>query len=258
MDYITTSNLKTDIPSVHILLGSDQKNVNMTPEIVSNELEALSYSISHDLRAPLRAIQSNCEWLNTQYSASLGEKEFTLLQQITRSSEQMEKLLDGLLAFSRVVKSDPNQSIIDMTMMVQKVLETLPENESERSSMKVTVNPLLPAFGDSLLIHQVWYNLLSNAFKYTRYTEKKEVEVDSYLCDGEIVYSVCDNGIGFDMQYADRLFGVFHRLHEAEEFEGTGVGLAIVKRIIQRHGGRVWAEGKVNNGARFYFTLPKT
>jgi light-regulated signal transduction histidine kinase (bacteriophytochrome) len=258
MDSFTTSNLKADIPIDPNLMSSDKRSVKMTPETVSNELEALSYSISHDLRAPLRAIQNNCEWLNTKHAANLGEKESSLLQQITRSSEHMEKLLDGLLAFSRVVKSDPKQSTVDMTMMVHDVLEALLENEDERSSMKIILNPLLPAFGDALLIHQVWYNLLSNAIKYTRYTAEREVEIDSYVNDGEIIYRVRDNGVGFDMQYADRLFGVFHRLHETEEFEGTGVGLAIVKRIIQRHGGRVWAEGKVDNGARFYFSLPKT
>jgi light-regulated signal transduction histidine kinase (bacteriophytochrome) len=258
MDSISTSNLKADIAAVHNLTGSEKRNVKMTPEAVSNELEALSYSISHDLRAPLRAIQNNCEWLSTKHAANLGEKESSLLQQITRSSEQMEQLLDGLLAFSKVVKSEPKQSAIDMTAMVHDVIESLLENEDERSPIKIIVNPLLPAFGDALLIRQVWYNLLSNAFKYTRYTEQKEIEIDSSISDGEIVYSVRDNGVGFDMQYADRLFGVFHRLHETEEFEGIGVGLAIVKRIIQRHGGRVWAEGIVDNGARFYFSLPKT
>jgi two-component system, sensor histidine kinase and response regulator len=258
MDSVSTSNLKADIPAVHNLTGSEKRNVKMTPETVSNELEALSYSISHDLRAPLRAIQNNCEWLSTKHAANLGEKESSLLQQITRSSEQMERLLDGLLAFSKVVKSDPKQSAIDMTMMVHDVIEALLEHEDERSSIKIILNPLLPACGDALLIRQVWYNLLSNAFKYTRHTEQREVEINSSMIDSEIVYYVRDNGVGFDMQYADRLFGVFHRLHDAEEFEGIGVGLAIVKRIIQRHGGRVWAEGDVDNGARFFFALPQT
>jgi len=116
----------------------------------------------------------------------------------------------------------------------------------------------MPAYGDATLIRQVWHNLISNAFKYTRNKQKREVVIDSYAINDGVKYCVSDNGVGFDMQYAGRLFGAFHRLHTAEEFEGTGVGLAIVQRIVRRHGGQVWAEGKVDNGARFYFTLPKT
>jgi len=258
MEYTITESRKENIQSTQSQLASHQRTTDMTIEAVSNELEALSYSISHDLRAPLRAIRNNCEWLSKRHAANFDTKESTLLQQITKSSEQMEKLLDGLLAFSKLVKSDPQHSFIDMTLIAQKVIDELLGCEIAPSSYVITLHPLLPAYGDATFIRQVWYNLLSNAFKYTHYREKREVEIDSYLCDGEIVYCVYDNGVGFDMQYVDRLFGVFHRLHEIEEFEGTGVGLAIVKRIIQRHGGRVWAEGKVDNGARFYFTLLKT
>jgi light-regulated signal transduction histidine kinase (bacteriophytochrome) len=258
MECTITESRKEDIQSMRNQLASHQHTTDMTVEAVSNELEALSYSISHDLRAPLRAIRNNCEWLSKRHAANFDTKESTLLQQITESSEQMEKLLDGLLAFSKLVKSDPQHSFVDMTMIAQKVIDELLECETAPSSYAITLHPLLPAYGDATFIRQVWYNLLSNAFKYTHYREKREVEIDSYLYDGEIVYCVHDNGVGFDMKYVDRLFGVFHRLHEIEEFEGTGVGLAIVKRIIQRHGGRVWAEGKVDNGARFYFTLPKT
>jgi light-regulated signal transduction histidine kinase (bacteriophytochrome) len=258
MAYIITESQKEDIQSMRSQLASHQHTMDMTVEAVSNELEALSYSISHDLRAPLRAIRNNCEWLSKRHATNFDTKESTLLQQITESSEQMEKLLDGLLAFSKLVKSDPEHSFINMTLIAQKVIDELLECETAPFSYSITLHPLLPAYGDATFIRQVWYNLLSNAFKYTHYREKRKVEIDSYLYDGEIVYCVHDNGVGFDMQYADRLFGVFHRLHEIEEFEGTGVGLAIVKRIIQRHGGRVWAEGKVDNGARFYFTLPKT
>jgi light-regulated signal transduction histidine kinase (bacteriophytochrome) len=258
MECTITESRKEDIQSMRNQLASHQNTTDMTVEAVSNELEALSYSISHDLRAPLRAIRNNCEWLSQRHAANFDTKESTLLQQITESSEQMEKLLDGLLAFSKLVKSDPQHSFVDMTVIAQKVIDELLECETAPSSYAITLHPLLPAYGDATFIHQVWYNLLSNAIKYTHYREKREVEIDSYLYDGEIVYCVRDNGVGFDMKYVDRLFGVFHRLHEIEEFEGTGVGLAIVKRIIQRHGGRVWAEGKVDNGARFYFTLPKT
>jgi light-regulated signal transduction histidine kinase (bacteriophytochrome) len=258
MAYTITEDRKEDSAGMQSEILSDKQSANSIVEAVFNELEALSYSISHDLRAPLRAIHNNCEWLSNQHAANFDTKESSLLQQIIKSSEQMEKLLDGLLAFSKLVKSAPQYSFIDMTVLVQKVIDELLENETKPSDFIVTLHPLLQAFGDEMFIHQVWYNLLSNAFKFTRHREKKEIEISSKLSNGEIVYCVCDNGVGFDMQYIDRLFGVFHRLHEVEEFEGTGVGLAIVKRIIQRHGGRVWAEGKVDNGARFYFTLPKT
>jgi light-regulated signal transduction histidine kinase (bacteriophytochrome) len=170
----------------------------------------------------------------------------------------MEKLLDGLLEFSKVVRLDQQQSLIDMTTLVHTVIDELLKCESGSSSLSVTIQPLLPAYGDITLIRQVWYNLLSNAFKYTRSKQKREVIIDSLSFNGGVKYCVSDNGVGFDMQYVDRLFGAFHRLHAAEEFEGTGVGLAIVQRIVRRHGGQVWAEGKVDNGARFYFTLPKT
>jgi light-regulated signal transduction histidine kinase (bacteriophytochrome) len=258
MEYRITESRKEDIEGMRSQLASHQHTRDMIVEAVSNELEALSSSISHDLRAPLRAIRNNCEWLSKRYAANYDTKESILIHQITESSEQMEKLLDGLLAFSKLVKSDPKHSFINMTVIAQKVIDELLECETAPSTYAITLHPLPPAYGDETFIRQVWYNLLSNAFKYTHYREKREVEIDSYLYDREIVYCVHDNGVGFDMQYADRLFGVFHRLHEIEEFEGTGVGLAIVKRIIQRHGGRVWAEGKVDNGARFYFTLPKT
>jgi light-regulated signal transduction histidine kinase (bacteriophytochrome) len=258
MENTITEHQKEDIQSMRGQFASHRGTTDMTVEAVSNELEALSYSISHDLRAPLRAIRNNSEWLSKRHATSYDTNDSTLLLQITKSSEQMEKLLDGLLAFSKLVKSDPQYSCIDMNILAQKVIDELLECETAPSTCVITLHPLLPAYGDATFIHQVWYNLLSNALKYTRYREKREVIIDSYLQNEEIMYCVNDNGVGFDMKYVDRLFGVFHRLHGIEEFEGTGVGLAIVKRIIQRHGGRVWAEGKVDQGARFYFTLPKT
>jgi signal transduction histidine kinase len=222
------------------------------------ELEALSYSVSHDLRGPILTIRNICEWLNSHHAINLNAEGNALLQQISASSEHMEKLLDGLLAFSKVVQLDPQHSLIDMTTLVRSVIDELLKCESGPSSLSIAVQPLMPAYGDTTLIRQVWYNLLSNAFKYSRYKQKREVTVDSRPLNGGVRYCVSDNGIGFDMQYVGRLFGAFHRLHVAEEFEGTGVGLAIVQRIVRRHGGQVWAEGKTNIGARFYFTLPKT
>jgi light-regulated signal transduction histidine kinase (bacteriophytochrome) len=223
-----------------------------------DELEALSFSVSHDLRGPIIAIQNNCDWLHTQHAAALNAEGQEILQQITLSSEYMAKLLDGLLAFSKAVQLDPRISLIDMTALVRTVVDDLLKSDAGASSLSVAIQPLIPAYGDPVLIRQVWYNLLSNAFKYTRYKPKREIVIESNTFNGGIKYCVSDNGVGFDMQYVDRLFGAFHRLHDAEEFEGTGVGLAIVQRIIRRHGGQVWAEGVVENGARFYFTLPRT
>jgi light-regulated signal transduction histidine kinase (bacteriophytochrome) len=236
--------------------SSHRGNMGVNIETAYNELEALSYSISHDLRAPLHAIQNNCEWLNTKHAAKLDSEGQVMLQQIATSSEQMEKLLDGLLDLSRAASLDYKFSMIDMTALVRTVIDELLKHEHGSSSLLISVKPLQPAYGDATLMRQVWYNLLSNAFKYTRYKPKRKVAIDSHQLDRYTVYCVSDNGVGFDMQYVDYLFGAFHRLHEVEKFEGTGVGLAIVQQIIRRHNGRVWADGKVDNGARFYFTLP--
>jgi signal transduction histidine kinase len=252
--------LQKDVQMLREQISSYQRNpdTNIEAEAAYDELEALSYSVSHDLRGPILAIQNNCEWLSTQHAANLDDEGHTLVQQITTSSEHMAKLLDGLLAFSRVVQLDPQKSLIDMNALVRTVIDELLKNDAGSSSLSIAVHPLIPAYGDATMMRQVWYNLLSNAFKYTRYKQKREVIIESHPFDGGAKYCVSDNGIGFDMQYVDRLFVAFHRLHAAEEFEGTGVGLAIVHRIVRRHGGQVWAEGKVDNGAQFYFTLPKT
>ena len=225
-------------------------------ETAENELEVLSYSVSHDLRAPLHTIQSNCEWLNTKHAAKLDSEGRTMLKRIAKSSEHMEKLLDGLLALSKAASFDCTFSVIDMIALARGVVDDLLQFENDASSLLISIKPLHPAYGDAILLRQVWYNLLSNAFKYTRYKQKRNVEIDSKELDGQIVYCVSDNGAGFDMQYVDRLFGAFHRLHEVEKFEGTGVGLAIVQQIIRKHNGRVWAEGQEDNGSRFYFALP--
>ncbi len=223
-----------------------------------NELEALSYSISHDLRGPLAAIRNIGEWLSEQNAATLDTEGRTMITRIIASSDQMEKLLDGLLAFSRVVRLAPRHSPIDMTSLAGAVVDELLGREIDPSSIAITIKPLPAAYGDATLIRQVWNNLLANAFKFTQYRQKREVEIGSYQFGEDAVYCVSDNGVGFDMQYVDRLFKAFHRLHGEEEFKGTGVGLAIVRRIIQRHNGRVWAEGREDKGARFYFTLPRT
>jgi signal transduction histidine kinase len=251
--------LQKDIQALKEQIASCPCNADSKVEARAayDELEALSYSVSHDLRGPIIAIQNSCEWLSTQHAATLDAEGHALVQQVSTSSEHLAKLLDGLLAFSKVVRLDLQNSFIDMAALVHSVIGELLKYDSGSASLSIDVQPLMPAYGDATLIRQVWYNLLSNAFKYTRYKQKREVTIDSHPYNGGAKYCVSDNGIGFDMQYAHQLFGAFHRLHDAEEFEGTGVGLAIVQRIIRRHGGQVWAEAKVENGAQFYFTLPQ-
>jgi light-regulated signal transduction histidine kinase (bacteriophytochrome) len=167
----------------------------------------------------------------------------------------MGELVDDLLAFSRVGRKQMEKEPVDMEALVRGVLADLPPRNSDTRGT-VTVHALPPAFGDPALLRQVWTNLLSNALKFSARTPHPRIDVAGRIEGGDVVYTVSDNGIGFDMQYAHKLFGVFERLHPAEDFEGTGVGLALVQRIVQRHGGRAWAQGAVNRGATFSFTLP--
>ena len=224
-------------------------------ETANKELEAFSYSVSHDLRAPLRAISGFASILEEDHPSSLDAEGRRCLQVIRTSIKQMGQLIDDLLAFSRLGSQSMALGEINMGELAQAVVEELRLLNPERK-VQVKIPPLLPARGDRAMIHQVLMNLLSNAMKFTRPRATGVIEVGARTEGSFTVYSVKDNGVGFDMRYADKLFGVFQRLHPPEEFEGTGVGLALAQRVIHRHGGRVWAEGKVNEGATFYFTLP--
>jgi PAS domain S-box-containing protein len=220
---------------------------------VNKELESFSYSVSHDLRAPLRAIDGFSRILAEEHEKNLNADALRVLQVIRTNTQKMGRLIDDMLAFSRLGRKSIDRRPIDFDELVREVQTELdtPKN------VEVKVESLPPSSGDRALIRQVVTNLLSNAAKYSRKSGSPKVEVGGYSENGENIYFVKDNGVGFDMAYSNKLFGVFQRLHGPEEFEGTGVGLAIVQRIIQRHGGRVWANGKVNEGATFYFTLPK-
>jgi len=220
----------------------------------NKELEAFSYSVSHDLRAPLRAMDGFSRILMEEYAPQLPSEVGRYLKTIRESSQQMGHLIDDLLAFSRLSRQALTKQAIATGDMVRQVLADL-SAEQEGRQVEIIVGELPPCQGDPGLLRQVWMNLLSNALKYTRKREVARIEIGSQEQDGETVYFVRDNGTGFDMQYAGKLFGVFQRLHRDDEFEGTGIGLAIVQRIISRHGGRVWAEGKVGQGATFYFTI---
>ncbi len=221
------------------------------------ELESFSYSVSHDLRAPLRAIHGFARILLEDHHAKLDPEAQRLLGVIDQNTRRMGQLIDDLLAFSRLGRTDLTTGPVDMKELTRLVADDVQRAESDRNgSLEIRIDPLPPARGDRGLLRQVISNLMLNAAKFTRGRPSARIEVGSHPNGDEVVYYVKDNGAGFDARYADKLFGVFQRLHSAEEFDGTGVGLAIVKRIVQRHGGRVWAEGAVNQGATFYFTLP--
>jgi len=222
-------------------------------EAMNRELESFSYSISHDLRAPLRAIDGFSRIVEDDYGERLDDEGRRLLRVVRDNSRKMGELIDDILEFSRLGRTPLSTTDIDMRRPVEEAMQECETGASPR----VVLGPLPPARGDAVLIKQVWLNLLSNALKFSRQREQPVVEVSGTENAAENIYSVKDNGVGFDMGYYDRLFGVFQRLHSEEQFPGTGVGLAIVQRIVVRHGGRVWAESKPNEGATFYFSLPK-
>ena len=224
---------------------------------LDQELEAFSYSISHDLRAPLRSIDGYSRILEEDYAEKLDDEGKRVLGVVMNNARRMGKLIDDLLDFGRLGRKAIHYSKLNMTGMAQGIVEELKAQDPTRK-INVVIRHLFPAFGDADMLRQVWYNLLENAVKYTGKTEDASIEVRSYTTpQNELCYEVKDNGVGFDMQYVDKLFGIFQRLHKMQDFSGTGVGLAIVKRIITRHGGRVWANGSLKGGATFYFTLPR-
>lgn len=225
-------------------------------EAVNKELEAFSYSVSHDLRAPLRAIDGYASMIEEDYEKLLDEEGRRLLGNIQQNAKKMSALIDDLLAFSKLGKKVIQKKELDMNELLEGVLMDLSKSQSNHAT--ILSDELLPAFGDYSLIHQVLYNLVSNAVKYSSKKEKPVVHVSSRAEGNDVVYTVKDNGVGFDMKYAHKLFGVFQRLHTMEEFEGTGVGLAIVQRIITRHGGQVKAESVPDEGSVFSFSLPKS
>ncbi len=224
-------------------------------EAANKELESFSYSVSHDLRAPLRHIAGFAELLREAVGDQGGEEVQHFVDVITRSAGDMGILIDDLLQFSRVGRAEMHVEPTDMERLVREVLDVAGSDCGDRR-VEVAVGEILPATGDHTLLRQVWANLIDNAYKYTQPRDPAVIEVGSRRDDGELVYWVCDNGVGFDLQYTDRLFHVFERLHRSDEFEGAGIGLANVQRIVGRHGGRCWAEAEEGKGATFFFSLP--
>ncbi len=224
-------------------------------EAANRELEAFSYSVSHDLRAPLRAINGFARILTEDHAARLDAEGQRVLGIVRKEAVRMGHLIDDLLQFSRLGRQPLRRVPTDMNLLVREVQAELRGRAPERAVVfRLERLPVAPA--DPALLRQVWFNLLDNACKYTRQRQPAEIVVSGRIDGGCAVYSVKDNGSGFEMKYAAKLFGVFQRLHRAEEFEGTGVGLALVQRILHRHGGRIWAEAELDRGATFRFTLP--
>ena len=217
------------------------------------ELEAFSYSVSHDLRAPLRAVDGFAQALEEDFGAPLPDEARDYLRRIRAGSQRMGQLIDDLLSLSRVGRTELSRGLLDVSQLATSVAEELREREPERT-LSCTVTPGLHAHADARLLRIVFENLLGNAWKFTRKNESSRIEV-GMLEDGTQTFFVRDNGAGFDMAYASKLFGAFQRLHRASEFPGTGVGLATVQRIVRRHGGHVWADAKPDEGATFFFTL---
>jgi two-component system, chemotaxis family, sensor kinase Cph1 len=222
-------------------------------ETANKEMEAFSYSVSHDLRTPLRAIDGFSHILLDDYSDKLDIEGRRLLNVVRENTSRMGQLIDDILKFSRTGRAELSLSEIDMEGLAREVVEELKPAESH---LQLEIEAIPRAWGDRAMMRQVFVNLLSNAIKFSRIRETPKIVVGGYIEGGDAIYYVKDNGAGFDMQYADKLFGVFQRLHSVTEFEGTGIGLAIVKRIVTRHGGRVWAQGKTGEGATIYFAFP--
>lgn len=225
-------------------------------EAANKELEAFSYSVSHDLRAPLRHINGYVDMLNKKYHETLDDKARHYLDTITGASSQMGTLIDDLLQFSRTGRKELSSKVLDLNILIKEVLKEM-EPDVKGRKIEWEIQDLPKVFGDNTLLKLVWVNLLDNAVKYTRNQPLAKISIRYKSEAKDFVYCICDNGVGFDMKYANKLFGVFQRLHSSAEFEGTGIGLANVQRIISKHNGRIWAEAEPGKGARFYFSLPK-
>jgi len=235
-----------------LLLQYEEKEKQVT---ANKELEAFSYSVSHDLRAPLRHIGGFVDLLSKNNSSQLDETGLRYLNTISESTREMGNLIDALLTFSRFSRAELQRTKINSKNMVTRLFKSLSDDYNGRN-IEFNISELPDAMGDENLINQVWVNLISNALKYSRNKEKTIIDIGGKIENDKTIYFIKDNGAGFDMKYADKLFGVFQRLHKARDFEGIGIGLANVNRIITRHGGKCWAEGEVGNGATFFFNVP--
>jgi PAS domain S-box-containing protein len=234
---------------------TEKKKAENKIKQLNNELEAFTYSVSHDLRSPLRSIDGYTKILAEDYASKIDDEGRRLMNVIMNNARRMGQLIDDLLNFSRIGRKEIAKSNFNTEKMITGIVAEQKEHEADRD-IEFSIQQLPQTFGDFTMMRQVWENLISNAMKYTRKARHARVEIGSFIDNNEIAFYIKDNGVGFDMNYSHKLFGVFQRLHKIQDFEGTGVGLAIVYRIVTRHGGRVWAESILNEGATFTFTLP--
>lgn len=237
-------------------LNEDLQRQKNALEAVNREMEAFSYSVSHDLLAPLRHINGFSNIVLEEYGDRVDKNGQHCLQRIIKAADHMEQLINDLMKLAKVSHESLNYEQVDLSNMVREIISDLQRSDPTRQ-VDLNIADDLTAFGDGHLLRVVLENLLNNAWKYTARTEMAIIRFGICLQDGESVCFVSDNGIGFDMKYADKLFNAFQRLHGTEEFAGTGIGLATVQRIIHRHGGKIWATGEIDKGAVFYFTLPR-
>jgi hypothetical protein len=224
-------------------------------QVANKELEAFAYSVSHDLRAPLRAIDGFSKALLEDYKGKIDGEGQDYLNRIVKNARRMGQLIEDLLRLSRITRADMHLQPVDLSDIVRSITADLAESQPERN-VEFIIAPGIIVQADPALMRIALENLLSNAWKFTSHHNQARLEFGTSIQDGETVYFVSDNGAGFDMGYADKLFGVFQRLHDNDEFPGTGIGLATVQRIIHRHEGRIWAQGALEQGATFFFALP--
>ncbi|MCX6204902.1 MAG: CHASE3 domain-containing protein [Bacteroidetes bacterium] len=224
-------------------------------ELANKDLESFSYSVSHDLRSPIRAINGYTKILEEDYHDKFDEDGLSVLASIITNSKKMGQLIDDLLAFSKLGRKSISGSEINMQQMVTTLCQEISKENLARK-IEFSIHQLTPIYGDPSLLHQVWINLINNSVNFSKYKPTTIIEIGCYQKDDQTVYFVKDHGSGFDMKYYDKLFGVFQRLHGQEEFEGTGIGLAIIQKIVTKHNGLVWGESILNEGASFYFSLP--
>ncbi|MCC5932265.1 MAG: PAS domain S-box protein [Cyclobacteriaceae bacterium] len=254
-DVTESKKMREELVTLNAELEHRIKERTAQLEASNKELEAFSYSVSHDLRAPLRHIGGYVNLLKTRFESDLPEKAQHYLQTIADSSQQMGQLIDDLLNLSKTGRKELNWEKLDFNCLLKEVLDIL-QNEKEGRHIQWKISKMPAVTADYSLMRQVWTNLIQNALKYTLKKEKALIEINHYKDKGHIVFSIKDNGVGFDMQYAGKLFGVFQRLHSSDAYEGTGIGLATVQRIIHKHGGLIWANSQPDNGAEFQFSLP--
>ncbi len=255
LDLTARKQAESEIRQLNAELERRVRDRTVQLEAANQELEAFSYSVSHDLRAPLRHVGGYVDLLNRRFPTALPEKGRHYLASIADAVRQMGTLIDDLLDFSRTGRMEMREANLDMNRMLQEEIAVLQPGLRDRR-IEWVVAPLPSVHGDPAMLRLVWANLLGNAGKFTRQCAVARIEVGAREKGAEIVFFVRDNGVGFDMKYASKLFGVFQRMHPVEAFEGTGIGLANVRRIIQRHGGRTWAEASPGQGATFYFSMP--